>query len=108
MLDETNKFSSEDIEQNKLMGGLAYFIFFLPLLVCPDSKFARFHANQSLLLLILSVAGTFILGLLPIIGWLLLFPFSIFLFILYILGLINGFSGQAKRMPLFGNVDLLK
>ncbi len=38
-------FSAEDIEKNKTMAGLAYLIFFLPLIASPDSAFAKFHAN---------------------------------------------------------------
>ena len=44
-----------DIEKNKTMAGLAYLIFFLPLLACPDSKYGRYHANQALLLFILGL-----------------------------------------------------
>ena len=61
----------------KTMGGLAYLIFFLPLIVCPQSQYARFHANQALVLLIAAVAGNIILSLLPVIGWVLIPIFSI-------------------------------
>ena len=62
-------FDKEDVEKNKVMAGLAYIIFFLPLIACPDSAFGRFHANQGLLLFIFGVVGSFLLGLIPIIGW---------------------------------------
>jgi hypothetical protein len=39
-------FDQADIEKNKTMAGLAYLLFFLPLVACPDSPFGRFHANQ--------------------------------------------------------------
>ena len=32
-------------------------LFWLPLLICPQEKYARYHANQGLWLLILSVVG---------------------------------------------------
>ncbi|NLA78908.1 MAG: hypothetical protein GX845_05135, partial [Erysipelothrix sp.] len=41
-------FTQEDIEKNKTMAGLAYLIFFLPLVAAPESKFGKFHANQGL------------------------------------------------------------
>ncbi|KJR49239.1 hypothetical protein UF75_0317 [Desulfosporosinus sp. I2] len=47
-----------DIEQNKTMAALAYFLFFLPLIACKDSQYGRFYANQGLLVLILSVGGS--------------------------------------------------
>ncbi|NLB52173.1 MAG: hypothetical protein GX808_04455 [Syntrophomonadaceae bacterium] len=97
-----------DIEQNKTMAGLAYILFFLPLLTCPDSQFGRFHANQGLLLLILGFAGSFILGIIPIIGWLLLPIFAIGVFVLAIMGLINGFGGKVKELPLIGKYRIIK
>ncbi|MGI6404012.1 MAG: DUF4870 domain-containing protein [Oscillospiraceae bacterium] len=101
-------YTPEDIEKNKTMAGLAYLLFFLPLLTCPESKYAKFHANQSLVLLIAAIAGNVILGIIPVIGWLLLPIFGIGVFILGIMGLINGFGGKAKRLPLIGKFDILK
>lgn len=98
----------EDIEQNKVMGGLAYLIFFLPLLVCPDSQFGRFHANQGLLLLLVGFVGSFILGIIPIIGWVILPFFGLAVFVLAIYGLINGLNGKVKELPLFGHFRLIK
>ena len=46
-----------DIENNKIISGLSYLgiLFFLPLVAAPNSRFGKFHANQSLVLLISSV-----------------------------------------------------
>ncbi len=101
-------FEQTDIDNNKVMAGLAYLIFFLPLLVCPQSKYAKFHANQALLLFIVAIAGNIILGIIPIIGWLLMPLFAVAIFIFAIVGLVNGFSGKAKRLPVFGKFDILK
>ncbi len=102
------EFDEADIQKNKTMAGLAYILFFLPLVACPDSKFGRFHANQGLLLLILGIAGSFILGIIPIIGWILLPVFTILVLVLAIIGLINGFGGKAKELPVIGKFRLLK
>lgn len=101
-------YTSEDIEKGKTMAGLSYLLFFLPLIVCPDSKYGRFHANQSLLLLITGIAGNVILGIIPVIGWMLMPVFGIGVLALGIMGLINGFGGKAKRLPLIGKFDILK
>ena len=101
-------FDSADIEKNKTIAGLAYIIFFLPLLACPDSKYGRYHANQALILFIASVGGTIILSIIPIIGWLLLPVFSIGILVFAIMGLINGLGGKAKELPLIGKFKLLK
>ena len=105
---QDNAYTPEDIEKNKTMAGLAYLLFFLPPIVCPESKYARFHANQSLLLLILGAAGNVILGIIPVIGWMLLPVFGIGVLALFIMGLVNGFGGKAKRLPLIGKFDILK
>lgn len=106
--EEVFEFTQEDIEKNKTIAGLSYILFFLPLIACPDSMFGRFHSNQALLLLIAAIAGNVILGLIPIIGWLLLFPYSIAVLAFAILGLVNGLNGQAKELPLFGKFRIIK
>ena len=105
---EQTVYTSEDIEKNKTMAGLSYLLFFLPLITCPESGYAKFHANQSLLLLIVGIAGNVILGIIPVIGWMLMPIFGIGVLILGIMGLVNGFWGKAKRLPLIGKFDILK
>ncbi|AGA67766.1 putative membrane protein [Desulfitobacterium dichloroeliminans LMG P-21439] len=102
------EFDPADIEKGKTMAGLAYILFFLPLIVCPDSSFGKFHANQGLLLLITSVAGTVILSVIPVIGWILLPIFTLAILALAILGLVNGLQGKVKRLPLIGKFNLIK
>ena len=64
------RFPQEDYEKNRVIGGLGYLVFFLPLLVCPDSRYGKFCANQGLIGLLaicaLSLVG-FVLKL--VIGW---------------------------------------
>jgi uncharacterized membrane protein len=105
---QENTYTPEDIEKNKTMAGLSYFLFFLPLIACPESGYAKFHTNQSLLLLITGIAGNVILGIIPVIGWVLMPVFGIGVLILYIMGLINGFGGKAKQLPLIGRFTILK
>lgn len=101
-------FDPEDIEKNKTMAGLSYIIFFLPLLVCPDSKYGKFHANQALILLITSIAGNIILGFIPVIGWLLLPVYAAAMLVMGIIGLVNGFGGKVKQLPLIGKYTIIK
>lgn len=103
-----NLFTAEDIEKNKVISGLAYIIFFLPLIVCPESPFGRFHANQGLLLLITSVVGSIVLGLIPFIGWVLLPLFSLTIIVFAIIGLVGGISGKAKELPIIGKFRIFK
>lgn len=82
------------------MAILAYFLFFIPLLTdAKDSPFAKFHANQSLLLLIAYVVLSFI----PFLGWLL----WMVVFVFWIIGIINASKGEMKELPLIGGIHIL-
>lgn len=112
-------FDDDDIKLNKTMAGLAYILFFLPLIVCKDSRFGRFHANQGLLLLILSVAGYIVLSVLTTvlatITWrlfgfisLLYSLYGLFILAIAIYGLVNGLNGKAKELPVIGKYRIIK
>lgn len=107
-MNQNTEFTTEDIQKNKTMAGLAYIIFFLPLIACPDSKFGRFHANQSLILLIISVAGNIVFNFLPVIGGILLSVLWIAVAVFAIMGLLNGLNGKAKELPFIGKFTILK
>ena len=112
-------YDAEDIKQNKTMAGLAYILFFLPLIVCKDSKFGKFHANQGLLLLILSVVGyiaiSIITTILATITWrlfgfisLLYSIYGLFILAIAIYGLVNGLNGKAKELPIIGKYRIIR
>lgn len=105
---QEDTYTAEDIEKGKTMAGLSYLLFFLPLVVCPESRYAKFHANQALLLLITGIAGNVILGIIPVIGWMLMPIFGLGVLALGIMGLINGFGGKANRLPLIGKFTIIK
>jgi len=105
--EETGNFETTDIENNTTMAGLAYLLFFLPLLACPQSKYARFHANQGLLLLLAALAGNLILLIIPFIGWMLMPLYNLAIFAIFIYGMVNGFRGKAIRLPLIGSFNIL-
>jgi hypothetical protein len=63
-------FDREDVRAHKTVAALGYVIFFLPLILCGDSRLGRYCANQGLLLLL----GRLLLHLiLKIFKWALLF-----------------------------------
>lgn len=94
-------------QPNKVMAALAYVFFFIPLLACPNDSFAKYHANQGLLLLIVGVAGRFI-GIIPFIGGLLTALLGLATFVLFIMGVINALNGVEKPLPIIGNYTLLR
>lgn len=106
--DSTQEFTKEDIEKNKVMGILAYILFFIPLLAAKDSPFARYHANQGLVLFIFGFGGGLVLSLIPVLGWIIAPIFSVLVTILAVIGIINVANGRAKELPLIGKFKLLK
>lgn len=119
--DYTNTFDSADIQQNKLMGVLAYlsWLVLIPIFAAPKSKFARFHANQGLILAIVHTAwiilSTILEFILTIINWYVGWIFGIIFTLLglvfivpLILGIINASNGRAKELPLIGKIRILK
>lgn len=99
-----------DVEKNKTMAILAYFIFFLPLVTdAKDSPFAKFHANQALILLLFSVGGYIISSILMVvlIGFLLMPIVMIASLVFFIMGIINASNGKMKELPLIGGIHLL-
>lgn len=106
---ETVVYSQEDINANKGMSIIAYFIFFIPLLVesSKNSPYAKFHVNQGLLVFLTWVAS-WIIAIIPIIGWILSPLLGIASFVFLIIGVINVLNGTAKELPLIGGIQILK
>ena len=75
-----------------LLGWIGGLIFFL---IEKESKFVKFYAFQAL---ILGISG--ILCAIPIIGWL----YAIFVLVMWIMSLINAFSGKLFKIPVIGNI----
>ena len=124
--DRTAEFDPQDIEANKVICGISYFgiLFFLPLVVSPNSRFGKFHANQALLVLILMVAAGFVSGIIgavcgsfwsvPALGTIMntisvivsavcgLVTFAAILF-----GLVNALCGKAAELPIIGKINLI-
>ncbi|NLI93091.1 MAG: hypothetical protein GX434_13155 [Peptococcaceae bacterium] len=98
-----------DAEENKVMGILAYILFFIPILAARQSKFAMYHANQGLTLflaaLIINIAGSII----PVIGWFIILPLgNLGILGLVIMGIIKAAGGKTEPLPLIGKFTLLK
>jgi uncharacterized membrane protein len=99
--------SPKTLKKNKVIAALAYAIFFLSQIVDKDSEYGKFHANQGLLLLIVSLVGNAILTI-SMIDILLVPLLNIILRVLFIMGALNAYNGQAKELPMIGKYRLLK
>jgi len=109
MSEENNNMSvdQKDIDDNKVMGILAYIIFLVPLLAAKESPFARFHTNQALLVLLLYIACSVIM-IIPVIGWIVGLVGFLFCFVCTIMGIINAIGGKMKDLPVIGKYRIIK
>lgn len=112
--DEHCRYTGEDAEKNKLVSILSYFglLVLVPLLTAKDSPYARFHANQGLLLTLFwivvgfaSVLLTLLTGgifaiILPVIhiGLLVVWGYMIY----------NAAHLRVKELPFIGHFRILK
>ena len=105
--DTTSEYDAQDIEKNKVMAVLAYILFFIPLLAAKDSKFARFHTNQGLVLFIGGILSS-VIAAIPIIGWIIAPIAGLVITVLAVIGIINALNGRAKELPVIGKFKILK
>lgn len=103
--------------QKKLLLSLAYvfgILFFLPLIVYPDDAEARFHANQSLLLLLVAVVGEVVFGILtliPAVGIvfsILCGVFGLLILACCIYAIVCICRGDKGELPVIGRIRLIK
>ena len=108
--DHTAEFDKADIKENKVMGIFAYisWLVLVPMFAAKDSKWARFHANNGIILAAAELAVWILFGLLgmiPYVGWFfwaLNIISTLGLLALAVIGIINAASGKAKNLPLIG------
>ena len=123
--DNTADFDQMDIEQNKVMAILAYILVLIPILAAPNSKFARYHSNQGLILLIAvigwAIAETIVTAILRVVLWSGAGLWSIYALcstilnliyivftVLAVIGIINVVNGRVKELPVIGKYKILK
>ncbi|MDR1633818.1 MAG: hypothetical protein LBS27_02600 [Bifidobacteriaceae bacterium] len=108
-----------DIQQNKAMAILSYIGIFVlvPIFAAKQSRFARYHANQGLVLFIAEVGWaivaqvtlSFVRGLSFYFALNAIFGLvSLAFFILAIIGIVNAAKGEFKPLPLIGSIEILK
>ncbi len=111
--DFTSQMDPKDIADNKVMAVLAYlsWLILIPIFAARDSKFARFHVNQAIILVIVSFVLSLVAGILTAILWILGLVFwlvDLAVLALMIIGIINAAKGKAKELPLVGKFRLFK
>jgi uncharacterized membrane protein len=78
-------------------------IIFLVMVPYNRSSFIRFHSWQSIFFGITVAVVHFVLGVIPILGWILLLPVGVALLILWIFVMIKASKGERYKIPFIGN-----
>ena len=100
---------ANDVEENKLISILCYFgiLFLIPYLTRPESPFVKFHSNQGLVLFIFSlIVG--VASRIPFFGWIIGAVCGVFIFVCFVLGIVNVVNGDMKELPVIGKIEVLK
>jgi len=117
----------KDVQDNKAMAVLSYIslLVLVPIFAAKESPYARYHANQGLVLLIFSIANSMLLSILApvatlltailppvgiIVGILASLPpiIGVALFVFMIIGIVHAAKGEMKELPLIGKIRILK
>src|SRR5690625_4823198 len=95
--------NSPTVEEGKTIAIIAYITIFgliIAFIMNNDKKnsFAAYHIRQSLGLGLTGLAIG-VIGMLPFLGWIISFLGSIFILVLWVMGLISALNGEEKPVP---------
>jgi len=103
-----------DAESNKALAIVGYIVpilFFIALIneSSKNSPFAKFHANQQLVLLITGFIVQVVGVIIPILGWFVILPLGMLAILACaIMGVIAAAKGEMKQLPVIGKYTILK
>ena len=110
-----------DAANNKAMGILAYLgiLVLIPIFAAKESPFARYHANQGLVLAIAEVAYGIVISILSAIFWAISWGLAAIMGTIFgllwlaflalaIIGIVNASKGELKPLPVIGGITILK
>ena len=119
MQENQNKIGQKEIEEGKACAVVLYIVwlagilwFFLDEKGMRKNKFAKYHAEQSIMLLVASTVYSFVftfifmfLIFIPFLGWILMIPMSLGFFVPLawtIYGIVYAAQGKMKPLPVIG------
>ena len=93
----------DDVEKGKGMAWLSYLgiLWLVPLLAMKENAFCKFHVKQGILLSILWIAS-WVVVVIPFIGWLADAVVWVFIVVMAIMGIVNSLNGKYWKMPIIG------
>lgn len=103
-------FDPQEIQSYKVVAVLSYIIpilFFLPVVMNPNSTYCKHNSNQSLCWFITCVILgilTAIIGLIPVLGWIINILVDVAILVIAILYAAFAFQGNAVKVPVLGDI----
>ena len=108
VLDFSDQVRKRDVTTGaKVCSAIGYFFFFVPIIMQEENQFSHFHANQSLLNLILSSVVATVLTFIPYVGLYLALAMELFCLFNLVRGIVLSFRGKAKGIPVFGQINII-
>lgn len=94
---------NKDVQDNKVIAAIGYVgvLCLIPLLAKKESPYAQFHGKQGLVILVAWVI-LWVIGLVPILGWIVWAIGSIALFVLMVMGIVHALKGEMWELPVIG------
>ncbi len=71
-----------------------------------ESKFVKFHSIQSLVVVVFTFVLYTVLGMIPILGWMMIPFVGIGVFVLWIVMLIKAYQGEWFELPIAGKFSM--
>lgn len=108
-MESFNHYDANDIAANKGLAGICYLnpiFIIIALLASPNSRYLRFHLNQAMLLTLYMLACALV-TIIPILGWIAGGLGLIAGIVFLIMGMLNGFNGTEKELPIIGSYRII-
>lgn len=125
--DDTSQFSSEEVQEGKVMGIISYLVPFVPYLTEKNNKFVRYHAKQGMNLMMvyftymflqivtsfIKVRRTIYYGRVEyfVTPWWIKVPLKIILLCIVALavwGIVDVCNGRARKFPVLSHINIIK
>lgn len=72
-----------------------------------DKEGAKFHINQSLVIILFTIAGGIIM-VIPVVGTILGGLWSLFMIVCWIMGFVGAIKEEENEVPLIGKIHIIK
>ncbi len=95
------------VEEGKGIAWLSYFgiLVIIPILLQKENPYTKFHVKQGIVLLVTTIIWSivgFVLGFIPVIGFIVYLIGWLVIMVLTVIGIINAVQGNEKELPIIG------